>query len=235
MDFVQLLREGKIDKAYAVAKTIMDNGQNKLNANKCWVKIYEDGIFDEKLIVIDRTELPADLHQAIRIFFCLSIINWDEAKLSQYRKATKLIAAMISREYRVWLEEDRKSFLVDPNLRIFLQDLVDHFSAQNLFEDKADISAVKAQFSGTLLQCGLIKKHEFGSDMLQYADCYAAVGLKDQAQQMYQFIMNDFAGNVNRSFATAFPEVKFMGEPNAEENEIFNKAKSKCEALKSGR
>jgi hypothetical protein len=232
MDFVQLIRETRIVEAYIIARNSIDNKQTNLNADKCWVKIYEDGVFDENLIVIDRAVLPEDLHQAIRIYFCLSIIDWDESKRCEFRKAAKTIIAMVSREYRIWLNEDRRNFLIDPNLRVFLQDLISHFSADKLFKDKADISAVKAQFSGTLLQCNLIKKHEFGNDMLQYADDYAYLNLKDQALQIYQAIMNDFTGDLNSSFKAAFPEVGFINDFSSEENEIFNKARNRYERLK---
>ena len=132
--------------------------------------------------------------------------------------------------------EDKRNFCIDPNIRIFLQDLIYHFSAHKLFEDKADMSAVKAQLSGTILQCGLIKKYEFGNDMLQYADDYASLGLREQALQIYQAIQNDFNNNnVSSTFKTAFPEIRYIDDPDLKENEVFNKAKNKFEELKFAR
>src|SRR6202012_2362924 len=233
MDFVQLIREGKIEEAYINVRSLIDNKETKLNADKCWTKIYEGNFFEESMVVVDRAVLPEDFHQSIRIYLCLSIIQWDAKKLSEFRKAAKFIIAKISQEYRIWLMEDTRSFHVDPNIRVFLQDLIYHFSSYKLFEDKADMAAVKAQLSGTLLQCGLIKKYEFGNDMLQYADEYASLGLREQALQIYQAIQNDFINtHVNNPFRTTFPEIRYINDPDPKENEVFNKAKNKVEELK---
>jgi hypothetical protein len=77
---------------------------------------------------------------------------------------------------------------INSELRVSIQQLIDHFNEKELFESKADMSRVKAQLTLTMnLEKGLI-----GQDMLQYGKNYEAVNQYAACIQIYSAIIRDF-------------------------------------------
>ena len=93
------------------------------------------------------------------------------------------------------------------------------------------LSAIKAQLSGSLLQLGWIEKKDFGMDMLQYAESYENVRLKDQAMNIYKAIINDFESQSRNLSSGLFPEIQHVDDPTDEELEIITKAKDALDRL----
>ncbi|WP_154402527.1 hypothetical protein [Mucilaginibacter endophyticus] len=129
----------------------------------------------------------------------------------------------------VYLSQAKGVYKVDASLRSELQAFIDLLKETDDVQAIANASAAKAQIS---LSIGdLLKKHEIGQDMLQFAAGYENAGLKDQAARIYQNILSDFECESVQLSSNLIPEITHVDTRTDEEIEIFETAKNRFETI----
>lgn len=228
IDISLLINDGNFSKASAEIESQLKKQNTVYISQQAWHKINLDSDFSEEEIKLDENLLPEEFFETIRIYYFLIDSDWPTDKKEKYLKISKHIILKISTFIRNNLFGEIR---FDPNLRESLQDFIQFVKKQGLKNDQADLSAIKAQLSGSLLQLGWIEKKDFGIDMLQYAESYENVGLTDQSMNIYKAIINDFKSQSRELSSGLFPEIQHIDDPTDEELEIITKAKDALDRL----
>ncbi|MFC0517975.1 hypothetical protein ACFFGT_27425 [Mucilaginibacter angelicae] len=129
----------------------------------------------------------------------------------------------------VYLSQVENVYKVNPSLRSELQAFIDLLKETDDVQAIANVSAAKAQIS---LSVGdLLKKHEIGQDMLQFARGYENAGLKDEAIRIYRNILSDFECESVKLSSNLFSEIAHVDTRTDEEIEVFEAAKKRFEII----
>lgn len=129
----------------------------------------------------------------------------------------------------VYLADFENIYKVNPEIRNELQLFITLLKDKNEIKAIANVAAAKAQISNSIPS--LLKKHEIGEDMLQFAQSYEAVGQTEVAVKIYSGIMNDFECESIRLSSGLFPEISQFDTRSKEEIAVFEKAKYHYENL----
>lgn len=224
IDIALLINNENFSKASSEIESKIKKKKKIFNCLKAWNKINLGLEFKEEEIIIDENFLPEDFFETIRVYVFLRDSSWPNDKKEKYLNISKNILLKISLYIRNNLFEEIR---FDPNLRENIQHFIECVEQQ----DKADLSAIKAQLSGSLLQLGWIEKETYGIDMLQYAESYENVGLESKSINIYKALINDFESQSRKLSSGLFPEIQHIDEPTKEELEIINKAKESLNRL----
>ena len=221
-DIATLIKKGNFTKASSQIDLLIRKKKEFYLCHKTWLTINSGSQFNVEEININKNRLSEDFHETIRLYIFVIGTFWQKDFKKEYLKAAKQIILKISQYLRYHIFDE---VYFDPELRNNLQDFIEVVEKLKLLEDKADLSAIKAQLSSTLLQMGLIEKYMLGEDMLQYAESYETVGLSTKSIEIYKGILNDFKSNSSKVSSGLFPEIQRIDDPTENELKIIQTAK----------
>jgi len=168
-----------------------------------WTQIFDGQKFENIDRSIKFNDIEIEIIESIKLYIHLSKSNWDKELLSEFRKVAKMIIAETSSELRNASRTNingqiiqHNDFYINPEIRNYLQELIEHFDKKELHESKADLARVKAQITLSMN----LKKHFVGSDMIQYGKFYENVKQYEESTQIYYGIIHDFEQASNISY-----------------------------------
>lgn len=188
---LKLIDHKKYSEAYERAKS----QENLASIYGVWTQIYEGAAYEDIERKINLDHFATEIIESIQLYIHLSESDWDNSLLSEFRRVAKMLIAETTSELRNATHSEfngqimhNDNFHDDPQVRNYLQDLIEHFDKKELYESKADIARVKAQFTLTLN----LEKRFVGADMIQYGKSYEAVKQFEESTQIYFAVIHDF-------------------------------------------
>lgn len=180
---------------YAAAYNLVKQNERLAKIYVVWTLVY-DG---QKFETIDRTihsdDVGNEIIESVKLYIHLSQSSWDKELLSEFRRVAKMIIAEIAAGLRnashtiVDGQIIHTPFhLIKPDVRDYIQELIEHFDKKELYESKADMARVKAQLTLTMN----LEKRYVGADMIQYGTFYENVKQYEDSVQIYYAVVHDF-------------------------------------------
>lgn len=190
-EILKLIDSHKYSDAYELAKS-----QEHLEKTySVWTQIYDGNKFENIDRNVNFDNLDNEIIETIKLYIHLSQSDWDDELLSEFRRVAKMIIAEAGSELRNASYSNvngqiihNPTFFINPEVRNYLQDLIEHFDKKELYESKADMARVKAQLTLTMN----LEKRFVGADMIQYGRFYENVKQYEDSTQIYYGVIHDF-------------------------------------------
>jgi hypothetical protein len=190
-EILNLIDKQKYSEAYVLTKS-----QDKLETiYEVWSKIHEGHKFENIDRNINFENFDNEIIETVKLYIHLSQSNWNDELLSEFRRVAKMIIAETSSKLRNASCSNingqilhNPNFVINPEIRIYIQDLIEHFNKKELYESKADLARVKAQLTLTMN----LEKRFIGADMIQYGNFYENVKQYEDSTQIYYGVIHDF-------------------------------------------
>lgn len=162
---------------------------------RMWTQVYEGHKFEDIERSINFDNFDNEIIETVKLYIHLSQSDWDDELLSKFRRVTKMIIAETGSQLRSASYDNvngqiihNSAFFINPEVRNYLQDLIEHFDKKELHESKADMASVKAQLTLTMN----LEKSFVGADMIQYGRFYENVKQYEDSTQIYYSVIYDF-------------------------------------------
>lgn len=190
-EILKLIDSHKYSDAYELAKS-----QEQLEKiYSVWTQIYDGHKFENIDRNINFDNFDNEIIEAVKLYIHLSQSDWDDELLSEFRRVAKMIIAESGAELRNASHSNvngqiihNPTYFINPEIRNYIQDLIEHFDKKELYESKADLSRVKAQLTLTMH----LEKRFVGADLIQYGKFYENVKQYEDSTQIYYGVIHDF-------------------------------------------
>jgi hypothetical protein len=231
----QLIQQNKFDEL----KYALQNSDSGLRIHALLLQILNGNNLKETDYGFEANVYQEEFLEGFNLYKVLNGSAIPKTQLQEYKIAltflvfkmggfVKLLADKTMQQ-GVYLSQVENVFKVNTSLRSELQAFIDLLKETNDVHAIANISAAKAQIS---LSIGdLLKKHEIGQDMLQFARSYEDAGLKDEAIRIYKNILSDFECESVKLSGNLFSEIAHVDTRTNEEIEVFEAAKDRFEII----
>lgn len=190
-EILKLIDSHKFSDAYELTKS-----QEQLEViYRVWTQIYDGHKFENIDRNIDFDNFDNEIIETVKLYIHLSQSDWDDELLSEFRRVAKMIIAETGSEIRNASYNNvngqivhNPDFLINPEVRNYIQVLIEHFDKKELHESKADLARVKAQLTLTMN----LEKRFVGADMIQYGKFYENVKQYEDSTKIYYGVIHDF-------------------------------------------
>ncbi len=232
---IPLIQQNKFDEL----KYVLQNSDSGLKIHQVLLQVLNGNHLDEADYGFEANMYQEEFLEGINLYKALNKSEIPKKQLQEYKIALTFLVfkmggfikllADTTMQKGVYLSQAKGVYKVDASLRSELQAFIDLLKETDDVQAIANASAAKAQIS---LSIGdLLKKHEIGQDMLQFAAGYENAGLKDQAARIYQNILSDFECESVQLSSNLIPEITHVDTRTDEEIEIFETAKNRFETI----
>ncbi|WPU99709.1 hypothetical protein SNE26_27225 [Mucilaginibacter sp. cycad4] len=232
---IPLIQQNKFDEL----KYALQNSDSGLKIHHVLLRVLNGNYLEEADYGFEANMYQQEFLEGFNLYKALNKSAISKVQLQEYKIALTFLVfkmggfikllADTTMQKGVYLSQAKDVYEVDISLRSKLQAFIDLLKETDDVQAIANVSAAKAQIS---LSIGdLLKKHEIGQDMLQFASGYENAGLKDQAARIYQNILSDFECESVQLSSNLIPEIAHVDTRTDEEIEVFETAKKHFETI----
>jgi hypothetical protein len=198
-EILNLIDRQKYSDAFVLTKS-----QDKIETiYKVWTEIYDGHKFENIDRNINFDNFDKEIIEAVKLYIHLSESVWDNELLSEFRRVAKMLIAETGSEIRNASYNNvngqiihNPEFFINPEIRNYIQVLIEHFDKKELYESKADLARVKAQLTLTMN----LEKRFVGADMIQYGKYHENVKQYEDSKQIYNGVIHNFEEALDMSY-----------------------------------